>query len=116
MIREFLLIFIVNYIGVILTAVLHLPIPGTISGMLLLFALLYFKVLKLSSIQNAGNFLLLNMTIFFLPPSVSLIESLYLLKTGIFKILFLVIFSTILTMVVTALTVQYLIERKGSVK
>lgn len=111
MIREFLLIFIVNYIGVILTEILHLPIPGTITGMLLLFALLYFKILKLSHIENAGNFLLLNMTIFFLPPSVNLIESLYLLKTGIFKILFLVIFSTLLTMVVTAWTVQYLIER-----
>lgn len=111
MIREFLLIFVINYIGVILTEVFHLPIPGTISGMLLLFALLYFKVLKLSYIENAGNFLLLNMTIFFLPPSVSLLESMYLLKTGLFKILFLVIFSTLITMVITALTVQYLIER-----
>ena len=65
MIKEFLLIFIINYIGVILTEILHLPIPGTITGMLLLFALLYFKILKLSHIENAGNFLLLNMTIFF---------------------------------------------------
>ena len=64
MIREFLLIFVINYIGVILTEVFHLPIPGTISGMLLLFALLYFKILKLSHIENAGNFLLLNMTHF----------------------------------------------------
>lgn len=111
MIREFLLIFIINYVGVVASEILHLPIPGTISGMLLLFILLYFKLLKLSAIENAGNFLLLNMTIFFLPPSVSLIESLYLLKTGLFKILFLVIFSTLLTMVITAWTVQYLIER-----
>ena len=65
MIREFLLIFVINYIGVVLTEVFHLPIPGTISGMLLLFALLYFKILKLSHIEHAGNFLLLNMTIFF---------------------------------------------------
>lgn len=111
MIREFLLIFVINYIGVILTEVLHLPVPGTISGMLLLFALLYFKVLKLSHIENAGNFLLLNMTIFFLPPSVSLLENIALLKTGFLKIIFLVIVSTIITMVITALTVQYLIER-----
>ena len=111
MIREFLLIFVINYIGVILTEVFHLPIPGTISGMLLLFALLYFKILKLSHIENAGNFLLLNMTIFFLPPSVSLLENIALLKTGFLKIIFLVIVSTLITMVITALTVQYLIER-----
>ena len=41
MIREFLLIFVINYIGVILTEVFHLPIPGTISGMLLLFAIVF---------------------------------------------------------------------------
>ena len=34
MIQEFLIIFIINYIGIILTEVLNLPIPGTISGML----------------------------------------------------------------------------------
>lgn len=111
MIREFLLIFVVNYIGIVLSEVLHLPIPGTITGMLLLFGLLYFKILRLSHIENAGNFLLLNMTIFFLPPSVSLIENIALLKTGFIKIIFLVVFSTLITMVVTALTVQYLIER-----
>lgn len=111
MIREFLIIFTINYIGIIISELLHLPIPGTISGMLLLFLLLYFKVLKLSYIKNASNFLLLNMTIFFLPPAVSLLENIYLLKSGFIKIMFLVIISTLITMVVTAKTVQYLIER-----
>ena len=111
MIREFLIIFTINYIGIIVSELLHLPIPGTISGMLLLFLLLYFKVLKLSYIKNASNFLLLNMTIFFLPPAVSLLENIYLLKSGFIKIMFLVIVSTLITMVVTAKTVQYLIER-----
>lgn len=111
MIREFLIIFTINYIGIIISELLHLPIPGTISGMLLLFLLLYFKVLKLSYIKNASNFLLLNMTIFFLPPAVSLLENIYLLKSGFIKIMFLVIVSTLITMVVTAKTVQYLIER-----
>ena len=112
MIQEFLIIFIINYIGIVLTEAFKLPIPGTINGMFLLFILLYFKILKLEKIEKAGDFLLLNMTIFFMPPSVKLIESLYLLKTGLLKILFLLIFTTLLTMVVTGLTVQYFIERK----
>ena len=111
MIREFLIIFIINYIGVIISQVCRLPIQGTIIGMLVLFALLYTKLLKLSSIERAGNFLLLNMTIFFLPPSVRLLDTMYLLKNGTLKILFLVIFSTILTMIVTAKTVEFLIKR-----
>ncbi len=111
MLREFLLIFIINYMGVVLSEVLHLPIPGAISGMLLLFLLLYFKFLKLSNIEKAGNFMLLNMTIFFLPPAVSLLENMYLLKTGFLKILFLVVFTTVITMITTGITVQYLIEK-----
>lgn len=112
MIQEFLIIFIINYIGVLMSQVLKFPLPGTINGMLLLFALLYFKVIQLKKIEKASDFLLANMTIFFMPPSVKLLESLYLLKTGIFKILFILIFTTILTMIVTGLTVQYMIERK----
>lgn len=111
MLREFLLIFVINYIGVIIAQVFKLPIPGTILGMLLLFILLYTKVLKVSSIERAANFLLLNMTIFFLPPSVELLDTMYLLKNGTLKIVFLVIFSTLLTMVITAKTVEFLIKR-----
>lgn len=112
MIQEFLIIFIINYIGILMAEVLHFPLPGTINGMLLLFVFLYFKILKLEKIEKAGDFLLINMTIFFMPPAVKLIESIYLLKTGIFKIIFMLMFTTILTMIVTGKTVQFMIERK----
>ncbi len=39
-------------------------IPGSIVGMLLLFLLLQFKVLDLSSIENVSGFFLDNMAIF----------------------------------------------------
>lgn len=112
MIQEFLIIFIINYIGVLMAEVLKFPLPGTINGMLLLFILLYFKILKLEKIEKAGDSILANMTIFFMPPAVKLIETMYLLKTGIFKIIFILIFTTVLTMIVTGRTVQFLIERK----
>ncbi|MDO0428367.1 CidA/LrgA family protein, partial [Clostridioides difficile] len=51
-------------------------IPGSIVGMLLLFLLLQFKVLDLSSIENVSGFFLDNMAIFFIPAGVSLIKSL----------------------------------------
>ena len=44
MIQEFLIIFIINYIGVLMAEVLKFPLPGTINGMLLL---LYYFILKL---------------------------------------------------------------------
>lgn len=55
-------------------------IPGSIVGMLLLFLLLQFKVLDLSSIENVSGFFLDNMAIFFIPAGVSLIKSLDLIR------------------------------------
>ncbi len=77
MLREFMLIFTINYVGMLLSKILHLPLPGTIVSLLLLFFMLQFKILKLEKIENAGNFLLLNMTIFFMPPTVKIIDSYY---------------------------------------
>ena len=115
MLREFMLIFTINYVGILLSKILHLPLPGTILSLLLLFLMLQFKVLKLEKIENAGNFLLLNMTIFFMPPTVKIIDSYELLEKDLFKIIVIIIVSTFLTMGITGIVVQlmiYLKERK----
>ena len=64
MINEFMLILVINYVGMLLSKILHLPLPGTIVSLLLLFFMLQFKVLKLEKIENAGNFLLLLLSLF----------------------------------------------------
>lgn len=112
MLREFMLIFTINYVGMLLSKILHLPLPGTIVSLLLLFFMLQFKVLKLEKIENAGNFLLLNMTIFFMPPTVKIIDSYELLEKDLFKIIVIIIISTFLTMGITGKVVQLMIDFK----
>lgn len=112
MLREFMLIFTINYVGILLSKILHLPLPGTILSLLLLFLMLQFKVLKLEKIENAGNFLLLNMTIFFMPPTVKIIDSYELLEKDLFKIIVIIIVSTFLTMGITGKVVQFMIDLK----
>ena len=112
MLREFMLIFTFNYVGILLSKILHLPLPGTIASLLLLFLMLQFKVLKLEKIENAGNFLLLNMTIFFMPPTVKIIDSYELLEKDLFKIIVIIIVSTFLTMGITGKVVQLMIDFK----
>ena len=112
MLREFMLIFTINYVGILLSKILHLPLPGTIASLLLLFLMLQFKVLKLEKIENAGNFLLLNMTIFFMPPTVKIIDSYELLEKDLFKIIVIIIVSTFLTMGITGKVVQFMIDFK----
>ena len=71
---EFLIILSINYLGVILEKVFHLPTPGTVNGLILLFIFLSLKVIKLNSIKNVGEFFIANMIITFIPPSVKLLD------------------------------------------
>ena len=55
MLKQFGVIICITYVGNILSEISGLPIPGTVVGMLLLFILLYFKVIKLSTVEKASE-------------------------------------------------------------
>ncbi|MCC0630103.1 MULTISPECIES: CidA/LrgA family protein [unclassified Clostridioides] len=87
-------------------------IPGSIVGMLLLFLLLQFKVLDLSSIENVSGFFLDNMAIFFIPAGVSLIKSLDLIKENVLVLLLVICLSTLIVMYATGIIVEKMIKKK----
>ena len=111
MFKQCLIILVINFAGVIIQNIFNLPLPGTILGMLILFVLLWTKVLKVESIEKVCDFLILNMIIFFLPPAVELLEYMALLKTGFLKIIILLVATTVITMIVTGKTVDFCIKR-----
>lgn len=110
MIQEFMIIFLVNYVGILISGILDLPVPGTIIGLILMFILLKTNALKIEKIENAVNFLLLNMTLFFMPPTVKIIDSYNLLEKDIVKVAFIIVISTFITMGVTGKIVQMMID------
>lgn len=87
-------------------------IPGSIVGMLLLFLLLQFKVLDLSSIENISGFFLDNMAVFFIPAGVSLIKSLDLIKENVLVLLLAICLSTLVVMYTTGIIVEKMIKKK----
>ena len=87
-------------------------IPGSIVGMLLLFLLLQFKVLDLSSIENVSGFFLDNMAIFFIPAGVSLIKSLDLIRENVLVLLLVICLSTLIVMYTTGIIVEKMIKKK----
>ena len=87
-------------------------IPGSIVGMLLLFLLLQFKVLDLSSIENGSGFFLDNMAIFFIPAGVSLIKSLDLIRENVLVLLLVICLSTLIVMYTTGIIVEKMIKKK----
>ena len=87
-------------------------IPGNIIGMILLFLLLQFKVIKLDKVNELGDLLINNMAIFFVPAGVSLIRSLDLISDNIFVLLMTIFFSTIAVMYITGFVVEKIINTK----
>lgn len=116
MFRELIIILSITYIGSILKQVLHIPLPSIIVSMGMMFFLLHKKYLGLNAIEKTTNFLLGNMTILFLPAVVKMYEFLPLLKKDFFKIIILMIFTTVLAIVITSKVVNVLIMRKGGKK
>lgn len=87
-------------------------IPGNIIGMILLFLLLQFKIIKLDNVSELGDLLINNMAIFFVPAGVSLIRSLDLISDNIFVLLMTIFFSTIAVMYITGFVVEKMINNK----
>lgn len=111
--KQFGIILFINFIAIIINKTLISLIPATVIGMLLLFLLLNMKVIKLDNIKEFSDFMLMNLAFFFIPPGVTLIKTWDILKLNLGKILFVVIITTFITMVVTGLTVDFIIKWRG---
>lgn len=84
--------------------------------MMILFILLYTKVLTEKTIGDICDFLIKIMVLLFLPPIIDLIENFDLLRVGFLKIIFLLVVTTAITMVVTGKIVDFLIRMKEGKK
>lgn len=89
-----------------------ITMPGTIIGMILLFLLLQFKIMKEETIKDVADFLLGNMAIFFVPAGVSLINSLGLITENMLVLLLSGTVATIIIMIVTGKIVEIMINKK----
>ncbi|MDU5334243.1 CidA/LrgA family protein [Enterococcus sp.] len=72
--KELSLLLLYSIIGEGLRMFLHLPVPGSIIGILLLFISFQSKLLKPSAIEDTANFLLNHLTILFVPAGVGLMQ------------------------------------------
>ena len=90
-----------------------LPVPASISGLLLLFALLTSGILKLEQIEDVGNLLLELMPLLLVPASVSVLTALDAIQRMLLPVLVMGFIGTTAVMLVTGLLSQWIIRRKG---
>lgn len=106
----------ISFIGELLHFFVPLPIPASVYGMVILFVLLCLKVIKLPQVEDVANWLLSVMPIFFIAPSVGIINSFDSIKGQVLPLVFICFISTIVVMALTGLVAQGVIHLQNRKK
>lgn len=96
--------------GELLHALISLPIPATIYGLVLMLMSLCLKIVQLDQIKESSNFLLSIMSILFIPSAVALVTVWSSLREILFPVLLIGILMTLVVIVVTGGVTQFIIH------
>ncbi|QXH52361.1 CidA/LrgA family protein [Pseudomonas fakonensis] len=103
---ELAVLFALFLIGGQLATWLGWPIPGGVMGLALLLILFASGLLKPAALQLGAGWLMAEMLLFFIPALMSLLDYGSLLRSEGWRILLVIAVSTLLVMLVTAITVE----------
>lgn len=95
---------------------LHLPLPGSIIGLLLLLASLSLKLFRIEWIEAGSYFLLSYLPLYFIPATVGVINFGHVFTGKGFLLIPLTILSTFLTMWVSSYMSQFLARKSDKRK
>ena len=109
---QFGVILAVTFVGELLYALLPLPIPASIYGLIVMLICLGTKVVKLSQVKIAADFLIDIMPPVYIPAAVGLIVVWGDLKEILIPVVVITCLSTVIVMVCTGKVTQTLIRRK----
>lgn len=97
--------------GETLSRAVHLPVPGPVLGMILLLALLVLRRRTLALVEPVADALLANLILMYVPACVGLMAHFKTIEAEWLPIVVAVGGSTLLTLMVTALTFKLLSRR-----
>lgn len=108
--KQFLIILTISLIGELLKALLPLPIPASIYGMVILFISLLTGLIKLSAVRDAGMFLIEIMPVMFIPAGVALMSSWNVLSPMLIPVAIITVVVLIAVMAVSGRISQRIIK------
>lgn len=104
------IIFAVSFVGELLNFILPFPVPASVYGLVLLFLLLCTKIIKVEQIETVSGFLISVMPIFFIEPTVGIMNSYGLVKGKVFGLFLAAFLSFAVVLIVTGSIAQVLIK------
>lgn len=103
-----------NLLGLLLHYVLHIPLPANVIGLILFVICLFLKLIKLEWVEDAAQFMIKHMMIFFAPIIVGTMVFFPLLGEYWISISFTIVLSTIVVLLVTGWSTSLLINKSDT--
>lgn len=110
---QFLIVMGFTLAGEALQRFLPLPIPASVYGLVLLFAALSLKIVKVEQVKQTGAFLSSLLPLLFVAPTVGIVEHWELIRPQLLPICLLLAASTVLTFGLSGSITQWLIRKGG---
>jgi holin-like protein len=108
MIRALSILLIFQLVGEVISRAWHLPVPGPVLGMLLLFIVLLVKGSTPPELKDTASTILQHLSLLFVPAGVGVMVHFSLIQQEWLPLLITLIGSALITMAVTALSMLYL--------
>ena len=116
LLRQFLIILAISFVGEALKYLLPLPVPASIYGMVILFVGLLTGLIKLSWVKDAGKFLIAVMPVMFIPAGVGLMSSWGVLKPMLVPVLVVTVVAIIMAVTGQASQIIIRADRKRELR
>ena len=108
--KQFSIIIIVTFVGIILSVVLPLPIPASIYGLVILLFLLLSGILKLEAVKDVSKLLIQLMPIMFIPAGVGLITAWSKLSPILIPVGVITFLTTFIVMIISGKFTEHIMK------
>lgn len=101
-------------VGVLLNSHVFVYIPSTIYGLILMFCLLYFKVLKLEFFKETAELTLKNLAFFFIPATLGIVDAFQIIEANLIGSIVVIGLSTLATIILSSKLIDLIISKMKS--
>ena len=108
--KQITLIMVFSFLGEICRAVIPMPIPASIYGMVLLFLALRLGIIRSAHVRDAGGFLTSMLPVLFVAPAVNLVDCWDQIRSAIVPLAVIVLVSTVITFGAAGVVTKYVMK------
>lgn len=110
-IKQLTIILAVSLIAELMEYLIPLPVAASVYGLVLMLIGLVTHIIPLEKVEGVADFLVENMAIVFIPPTVGIMASVEALRQMLIPLIVISLVSTVLVMAVTGRVTQFIVRR-----